>query len=114
WGLHLAGRVAYSGSLATAAGCGAILGLSALTREIGLLVAAVAAIWTWLEIATGSDGLGLRLSAVTRSVNRARATRAAAIVLIATGLTVLPWTVRNFFRHGEFVMISASGGVGLL
>lgn len=114
WGLHLASRAAHSGSLAAAAGCGAILGLSALTREIGLLVAAVAATWTWLEIATVSDGVRFQLSALMQSANRARATRAAAIVLIAAGLIVLPWTVRNAFRHGEFVMISASGGVGLL
>lgn len=114
-GLLLALRARRSGSARAAAACGVVLGASALTRDIGLLVAGVTALWLWIDTVTDCR---LHRQAWSALVNwgprHALATRLAVAVGIGAVLTVVPWTARNFVRHGEIIVVSASGGVGLL
>jgi arylsulfatase A-like enzyme/4-amino-4-deoxy-L-arabinose transferase-like glycosyltransferase len=69
---------------------GAALGLAALTREMILPFAPLAAAWV-AAVAPGPA---------------ARKARCAALLLAACALVVLPWTVRNYGRHGQLVVVS--------
>jgi hypothetical protein len=114
WGLLLAIRTSGSRSAATAVGCGLVLGVSALTRQIGLVVVVVVAVWVILDVMTNHQGIRMTWPSPTERREFGGAARLSAAIVIAAALTVLPWTARNFVQHGEVVLISASGGVGLL
>ena len=42
--------------------------------------------------------------------NRGRCLAAAALLFLSTLLTISPWTIRNYIKHGEFILISTAGG----
>lgn len=89
--LLLAGVERQSHRLLAAAGI--VCGLSALTRELGLLLPAAAGLW-WLAARLGPRRGWLTFTA-------------------ATALTVLPWTVRNHAVLHTFVPISTNTGINL-
>jgi 4-amino-4-deoxy-L-arabinose transferase-like glycosyltransferase len=66
---------------------GLVLGATALTREMFAYFVPVAAGWTWSRMPTG---------------------RLRRVVLLAgaAALVILPWSLRNYSRHGELVLIS--------
>jgi arylsulfatase A-like enzyme len=73
-----------------AALAGAALGLAALTREMILPFALLAAAWV----------------ASVRAGPAARRLQGAALLLAACALVVLPWTIRNYARHRQVVVVS--------
>jgi 4-amino-4-deoxy-L-arabinose transferase-like glycosyltransferase len=85
-----------SGRLAPVCAAGALLGLAALTRQLILNFALLAALWIF---AVRPRGSALRL--------------AAGFGLFAC-LAVLPWTLRNAAFHGRFLPVAPTGGWALL
>ncbi|HAU37922.1 MAG TPA: hypothetical protein DCX07_09430 [Phycisphaerales bacterium] len=79
----------------SAVACGACLGVGALIRPTFLLL--------WIP-------LGLHLLIVHR---RARAAALAALLALATAAVVAPWTARNYFVTGGFLVVSSNGGGNL-
>lgn len=77
---------------------GVVIGLSALTRTEGLLLALL---------------LVVPLAAGLRSLGRRRRVVLGAVALGATVLTVLPWTVRNAVRLDAFVPVSNNVGTAV-
>lgn len=86
-------RLRDSGRLSAAAGLGAMLGLAALTRTEALLFIPFLA----LPVAVGAGG-GLR-----------RWAPRFAVVAVAAGLVIVPWTVRNWISLGDPVPVSVNG-----
>jgi 4-amino-4-deoxy-L-arabinose transferase-like glycosyltransferase len=83
-------------SLAWSAGTGLLLGAMVLTQPHTALLVPVLAAFEWLRG-------GPRRAALVRLV----------VVVVAAGLAVLPWTVRNYLVSGELVAVSANGGHSL-
>lgn len=81
----------------TAAG-GVLLGLTALTRGTALAFFPFVLLF-------GLTPLGPRAATL-----RGRARRIA-VVLLAAGLSLAPWTVRNALRYGTFVPVSSESGL---
>jgi hypothetical protein len=101
-----------TGRLSAAVAGGVLCGLAALTRETALPLAPLTGLWlTW-------TGLGRRNDASEADEARGRATnpralaRGAAFVL-ATVLTIAPWTVRNWIVFRAFVPISTFGALNV-
>jgi hypothetical protein len=93
-----------NGRARTAAGAGVLCGLAALTRETALPFAPLASLWlAW-------SGLGREPG--SRTTSRAALLRGAAL-LLATVLTVAPWTVRNWLVFRAFVPISTFGALNV-
>lgn len=114
-GLLLADRAARTHEILPAVACGVVLGVSALVRQIGLLVVGVSAVWVWIDIMSRRRQLPLRWSTIAESRGAlGRASTLVVAIALTAAFVVLPWTLRNIYRHGELVLISASGGVGLL
>lgn len=76
---------------------GATLGLSALTRESGALVLALALPWA---------------ACATRATRRAGA-RAALTLGASAALVIAPWTARNLFAYGKVVPLAVTTGTNL-
>lgn len=82
--------------LATA---GVVLGLSTLTREQGYLVPLIAAIvFARRDRRLGLPGPWLRSGVV---------------VVLASVLTILPWSIRNYYAFGHFVPVSTNVGINM-
>jgi len=77
---------------ALACGAGIVLGLGALTRAVGLVVPAVAALWMWRG---------------ARASHRARV----AWMLAGVVLAITPWSVRNALVVGQPAVVSFGGGL---
>jgi 4-amino-4-deoxy-L-arabinose transferase-like glycosyltransferase len=69
---------------------GALLGLVALSRPV-LLIFVVLLSCLWVLLRTGQR-------------------RELGVMLVAFGLCLLPWTLRNYAVHREFVLVSSNGG----
>ncbi len=95
WALLLL-RGVREGRTATVCVAGVLLGFAALTRQLMMNFAVLAAAWIFL-IRPRREGARL----------------AAAFVLFAV-LAVLPWTLRNAAFHGRFLPIAPTGGWALL
>jgi 4-amino-4-deoxy-L-arabinose transferase-like glycosyltransferase len=78
---------------------GAVCGLVALTRSIGIGLAVVLAA---VHVVSGS-----------RDITRARRLDQAAIVVLVCGFTITPWAVRNWVRLHAFVPVSTEFGRNL-
>lgn len=77
---------------------GVVLGLAALTRQTALAIAVVMGLWTLV----GRQATGWW-----------RQASPALIILTFLGLTLTPWTVRNYFVVGKFVPLTSQGGSSL-
>ena len=75
---------------------GLSLGLAALTRATALAVLPVIFAWLWLRS--------------KNSIWR-EAIKPFILILLVTFLVILPWTVRNYLVHREFILISSNGGL---
>jgi 4-amino-4-deoxy-L-arabinose transferase-like glycosyltransferase len=73
---------------------GVVLGFSILCREAGILLLIAYVVWILFS----------------RNVSRSLVRRLLPLVL-ATCLTVLPWTVRNYLVFGTLVPVSTNGGI---
>jgi 4-amino-4-deoxy-L-arabinose transferase-like glycosyltransferase len=71
---------------------GVLIGLAALTRQQGLIVAPLIA---WIARPTPVAGRGLKVPGV---------------VLVCAALTVVPWTIRNLVVTGDFIPVSTEVG----
>ena len=71
---------------------GFFLGLSALTRSVILLFAAVSILWLWFAL---------------------KQKRGALITVLSLGLTICPWIVRNSLLHHQLTGIETSMGYNL-
>jgi 4-amino-4-deoxy-L-arabinose transferase-like glycosyltransferase len=89
--LLLAVRAHKSGRHLTALAAGAAFGFTALTREFAFWFIPIASIWLMVS------------SGISR-----RRTIAGALVVAGALLVVLPWTVRNYRAHNEFVLIATN------
>jgi len=76
---------------------GVLLGLSGLIREIGFLF--IAPVCVWLLIALPKKE---RLKNFTWKITW---------VVLAMGLTIAPWTMRNYLIFNTFIPISTNGGI---
>jgi hypothetical protein len=86
-----------SGDLRLAAAAGVLAGLGALTRANGVLLAVPALIGAWH----------------VRPLLSRRALVGPAVVVLATALTIAPWTIRNAVVFDRFVPVSTQAGYGL-
>lgn len=82
-------RLIRGGGPAVAAGLGVLIGLSALTRELGVYM-----------------GLGLLAFLVVRRIIPLKFVLVSVLAIFAT---ILPWTARNYARLGTFVLITTNG-----
>jgi len=87
-------------SLGAAAAAGVFFGLATLTRELSLYLTPFCALW--LARPTGG---GLRPDLA--------GTKRAAVLVLVTVLTVVPWTVRNALVFDAFIPVSTMGGLNL-
>ncbi len=83
------------GLLRWAAAAGAICGLAALTRNIGVAVLVATALGVW----------------TIRPRFRPRALAAPALVVACAALVILPWVVRNADAFGRFIPLTTGAGV---
>jgi 4-amino-4-deoxy-L-arabinose transferase-like glycosyltransferase len=74
---------------------GVALGLSALTRPQAMLMLPL--LLVWLAVNLKSTRTQVRLALVS-------------LIIIATVGVLIPWTIRNYSVHGEWVFISTQGG----
>ena len=101
-------------TLIRAIACGLLVGLCALTRQIGLVVSVLLALWVWADIATAGAGIGLAWSTVRAMLANRSGFFAALAIVVATMIPIVPWALHNLDEHGQVVLISATGGAGLL
>jgi hypothetical protein len=91
------------GSRRVAAAAGVLWGLTTLTRELALYLVPIAALWM-LRPLRETDGKARR---------RIRDLTPAAALVVATVLTVAPWTIRNAVVFRAFVPVSTMGALNL-
>ncbi|HID28704.1 MAG TPA: glycosyltransferase family 39 protein, partial [Desulfobacterales bacterium] len=75
---------------------GLSLGLAALTRATALAVLPVIFAWLWLR---------------SKNATWHGVIKPFILVLLAAFLVILPWTIRNYLVHREFILISSNGGL---
>jgi hypothetical protein len=95
-------------SRGTAVAAGLLWGLATLTRELSLYLVPIAALWL-LRPRVGADGQprARTIQDLTPAVSRA------AVLVLATVLTVAPWTIRNAIVFRAFIPVSTMGGLNL-
>ena len=91
----------------TAAAAGVLFGLATLTRELALYLVPLALLWMVRPWAVGATSVGTRIV-----LSRNRLVGAGAL-LLATVLTIAPWTLRNAIVFRAFVPVSTMGGLNL-
>jgi hypothetical protein len=92
------------GSRRVAVAAGVLWGLTTLTRELALYLVPIAALWM-ARPRRGRDGKLRR--------REIRDLTPAAVLVLATVLTVAPWTVRNAIVFRAFVPVSTMGALNL-
>ena len=96
------------GSRGTAAVAGLLWGLATLTREISLYLVPIVTLWmVWPRAGAGGPPRARTIQDLTPAVGRA------AVLLLATVLTVAPWTIRNTVVFHAFIPVSTMGGLNL-
>ena len=91
----------------TAAAAGALFGLATLTRELSLYLVPLVLLWMVRPWAVGATSVGTRIV-----LSRNRLVGAGAL-LLATVLTIAPWTIRNAIVFRAFIPVSTMGGLNL-
>jgi Dolichyl-phosphate-mannose-protein mannosyltransferase len=91
----------------TAAAAGALFGLATLTRELALYLVPLVVLWMVRPWAVGATSVGTRIV-----LSRNRLVGAGAL-LLATVLTIAPWTIRNAIVFRAFIPVSTMGGLNL-
>jgi hypothetical protein len=91
----------------TAAAAGALFGLATLTRELALYLVPLVLLWMVRPWAVGATSVGTRIV-----LSRNRLVGAGAL-LLATVITIAPWTLRNAIVFRAFVPVSTMGGLNL-
>ena len=91
----------------TAAAAGVLFGLATLTRELALYLVPLVLLWMVRPWAVGATSVGTRIV-----LSRNRLVGAGAL-LLATVLTIAPWTLRNAIVFRAFVPVSTMGGLNL-
>ena len=74
--------------------CGAIIGLAALTKEIGLLLLLAYLLWLFCNRARFPNSL-----------------RRTALIVAGCVIIIAPWTVRNYLAFHQFVPITTNSGI---
>ena len=96
------------GSRGAAAVAGLLWGLATLTRELSLYLVPIVASWlAWPRARTGGPLRARAIRGLTPAMGRA------AVLVLATVLTVAPWTIRNAVVLHAFVPVSTMGGLNL-
>jgi 4-amino-4-deoxy-L-arabinose transferase-like glycosyltransferase len=96
------------GSRGTAAVAGLLWGLATLTRELSLYLVPIVALWmAWPR----ARAVGPSRARTTRDLTPAMGR--AAVLVLATVLTVAPWTIRNAIVLRAFIPVSTMGGLNL-
>jgi len=96
------------GSRGTAAVAGLLWGLATLTRELSLYLVPIVASWmVWPRAEAGGPLRTRTIQDLTPAMGRA------AVLVLATVLTVAPWTIRNAIVLRAFVPVSTMGGLNL-
>jgi len=93
------------GSMRTSAAAGVLFGLTTLTRELALYLVPIVVIWMLRPRA------GTPPSAWLRPPRAALAS--AGTLVLATVLTIAPWTIRNAVVFHAFIPVSTMGGLNL-
>jgi hypothetical protein len=96
------------GSRGTAAVAGLLWGLATLTRELSLYLVPIVALWM---VRPRAGAVGQPLARTIRDLTPAMGR--AALLVLATGLTVAPWTIRNAVVFRAFIPVSTMGGLNL-
>jgi hypothetical protein len=91
----------------TAAAAGVLFGLATLTRELALYLVPLVVVWMVRPWAVGATSVGTRIV-----LSRNRLVGAGAL-LLATALTIAPWTLRNAVVFRAFIPVSTMGGLNL-
>jgi Dolichyl-phosphate-mannose-protein mannosyltransferase len=91
----------------TAAAAGALFGLATLTRELALYLVPLVLLWMVRPWAVGATSVGTRIV-----LSRNRLVGAGAL-LLASVITIAPWTLRNAIVFRAFVPVSTMGGLNL-
>ena len=107
WAIERSLAADATGSWRTAACAGLLWGLTALTRELALYLVPIALVWMLRPRGLGAGGARAWLA-----LSRPRLAAGGAL-LLATLLTVAPWTVRNAVVFRAFVPVSTMGGLNL-
>ena len=95
-------------SRGTAAAAGLLWGLATLTRELSLYLVPIVALWmAWPRAKAGGPLRTRTIRDLTPAMGRA------AILVLATVLTVVPWTIRNAIVLRAFIPVSTMGGLNL-
>ncbi len=76
------------------AGAGAVAGCAAVTRQFGVVLLLIAVVWT----------------VVSYPASHKRRIAAAAVVALSAALAIAPVTIRNYYTHGGFVLVSTTSG----
>jgi hypothetical protein len=79
---------------AAPAALGLVFGVAGLTREIAGPIAVASVGWWWLRFPP---------------TDRGAVARRGALLLLLAGVTVLPWTLRNYTVHERFIPVSSIG-----
>lgn len=85
---------------------GIVLGLAALTREVGLVVPLVVALWWWRAARARELNSGHTSSAARKASMKRTLWMLAGVVLAVT-----PWSVRNALVVGRPALVSFGGGI---
>jgi hypothetical protein len=96
------------GSRGAAAVAGLLWGLATLTRELSLYLLPIVALWM---VRPRAGARGQPLARTTRDLTPA--VGRAALLVLATVLTVAPWTIRNAIVFRAFIPVSTMGGLNL-
>ncbi|HYN01846.1 MAG TPA: glycosyltransferase family 39 protein, partial [Vicinamibacteria bacterium] len=96
------------GSRGTAAVAGLLWGLATLTRELSLYLVPIVVLWmVWPRAGAGGPPRARTIRDLTPAMGRA------AVLVLATVLTVAPWTIRNAIVLRTFIPVSTMGGLNL-
>jgi 4-amino-4-deoxy-L-arabinose transferase-like glycosyltransferase len=94
------------GSRGVAVAAGVLWGLTTLTRELALYLVPIVALWMLRPRGRRGERAGkIKIQDLTPA--------APALLVLAAGLTVAPWTVRNAIVFRAFIPVSTMGGLNL-